>query len=219
MARDLDAEPGQQVASDGRRRPSAPSSRARWPARGCRACPRGRISVAPDRSAWPGRGRVTGGRRAPVCLCGGIRCRRAWCSASSANRGSQSSTEIGPPSVWPLTHARQDLRGVGFDGHAPATAVAALSPAQVRGNRVEIEVESRGHAVEHGHERLAVRFAGSEKSQHRGSNCRDRNSCPPPRGFDVEAAKQRRNHRVFREMRSLARLRSGSCTRPHGEWP
>ena len=59
------------------------------------------------------------------------------------------------------------LRAIGFDRHAAAAAVAALAAAQLRGDGVEVDGESGRHAFENRDERLAVRLAGSEKSQHR----------------------------------------------------
>jgi len=50
---------------------------------------------------------------------------------------------------------------------APAPpAVPALTPAQLRVERIHVEIEARGHAIEGNHEGLSVRFAGAEKSQH-----------------------------------------------------
>ena len=69
--RDLDAELRRAAGAPARRRRRARRSRARWRARGCRACRRARTSEAPARSAWPGRGRVTAARRAPVASGGG----------------------------------------------------------------------------------------------------------------------------------------------------
>ena len=48
---------------------------------------------------------------------------------------------------------------------APA-AVPALSPPELFVERVDIELKVRGHAVHGDDERLAVRFAGREESQH-----------------------------------------------------
>ena len=66
-----------------------------------------------------------------------------------------------------MADAAQRLRPIGFDGHAPAAPVAALTPAKLRGDGVEIDREAGRHAFEDGDERLAVRLAGSEKTQHR----------------------------------------------------
>src|SRR4029077_10713186 len=64
------------------------------------------------------------------------------------------------------TDTGENLRAVGLDRHAPAAAVAALTAPQLRGDGVEIDGEAGGHAVQHRHERLAVRLASGEKSEH-----------------------------------------------------
>src|SRR6185436_318153 len=65
-----------------------------------------------------------------------------------------------------VTNAAQRLGAVRFDRHAPPAAIAALPAPQLRGDRVEIDGESGGHAFENHHERRAVRFARGQKSQH-----------------------------------------------------
>ena len=65
-----------------------------------------------------------------------------------------------------VSHTGEDLRAVGFDGHPASSAVAALTPAELFVERVEIELEARGHAVDGDDERLAVRFTCGEKAQH-----------------------------------------------------
>ena len=62
--------------------------------------------------------------------------------------------------------AGQDLRAIRLDGHPPAAAVAGLAPAKLSGDRVEVEREARRHPFENGDERLAVRLAGGEETQH-----------------------------------------------------
>src|SRR4029077_10158108 len=64
------------------------------------------------------------------------------------------------------TDTGENLRAVGLDRHTPATAVAALTAPHLRGDSVEIDGEAGGHAVQHRHERLAVRLASGEKSEH-----------------------------------------------------
>ena len=122
---------------------------------------------APARSAWPGRGRVTGARLAPVASSGisGSTC-IVFCQFCQSLFGMRSA--IGPAGGVPAADAREDLRAVGFDGHAAAAPVAALAAPQVRGDRVEIDRHAGRHAFEHRDERLPVRFAGSEKTQHTG---------------------------------------------------
>ena len=63
-------------------------------------------------------------------------------------------------------HARKDLGLVGLDGHPAAAAVAALAPLQLLGDGVEVESKAGRHAFENGDEALAMRLAGSEKTQH-----------------------------------------------------
>ena len=65
-----------------------------------------------------------------------------------------------------VADAGEDLGAVALDGHAPPTAVAALPASELRVQRIDIDVESGGHAVKRDDERLAVRFARAEKSQH-----------------------------------------------------
>ena len=65
-----------------------------------------------------------------------------------------------------MADARKNLGAVAFDGHPPATAVATLAAPELRVERVDIDVETGGHAIERDHERLSVGFAGAEKSQH-----------------------------------------------------
>ena len=63
-------------------------------------------------------------------------------------------------------HARQNLGLVGFDRHAAAAAVPALAPLELLGDGVEIDMQSGRHALENDDQPLAVRLAGSEKTQH-----------------------------------------------------
>ena len=124
--------------------------------------------IAPARSAWPGRGRVTSARFAagralrhlaldvhrllpvhPVAIANEQRDRRAGRTA--------------------VADAGDDLGAVAFDLHPPPAAVAALAAAELRVERVDVDLETGGHAVERHHERLAVRLARGEKSQHSNS--------------------------------------------------
>ena len=65
-----------------------------------------------------------------------------------------------------MADAGEDFGAVAFDLHAAAAAVAALAAAQLRVERVDVELQARGHAVDGDDERLPVRLAGGEKSQH-----------------------------------------------------
>ena len=111
------------VAGDPRSRPARSSCRAIAPAATraavSRALARSRTSrtssrpylATPARSAWPGRGRVTGARRAPARLAGGLGCRRAWCAASSPSRGSRSSSRSGRRASRRRARRRGSRRG------------------------------------------------------------------------------------------------------------
>ena len=72
----------------------------------------------------------------------------------------------GRAECFACAHTRQNLGLVGFDRHAPAAAVSALTPLELFGDRVEVDVQSGRHAFENDDETLAVRLAGSEKTQH-----------------------------------------------------
>ena len=65
-----------------------------------------------------------------------------------------------------VADAGEDLGAVAFDLHAAAAAVAALAAAELSVERVDIELEARGHAVHGDDQRLAVRLASGQKSQH-----------------------------------------------------
>ena len=66
----------------------------------------------------------------------------------------------------PVTDACDDFGAVTLDRHAAAASVAALPPAELRVQRIDVELKSRGHAVQGHDERLAMRLARSEKSEH-----------------------------------------------------
>ncbi len=86
---------------------------------------------------------------------------------------------IGPPIVSPGAHAREDVRAVGLDGHAAAASVAALPPAEVARDGIEIEREAGRDAFENHHERAPVRLASCEKSHHSMVDC-ILSFCAPP---------------------------------------
>ena len=124
--------------------------------------------TTPARSAWPGRGRVTGGaigarRRRPASPAPTYIVR---CQFSQSLFGISSA--IGAPVVRPW---RMPLSGSARSdsiSHPASAAVAGLAPAQLGGDRVEVDREAGGHAFEDRDERLAVRLAGGQKSQHAG---------------------------------------------------
>ena len=126
--------------------------------------------TTPARSAWPGRGRVTderSGPPTPAAISGssGSTCivRRQF---SQSLFGIISAT--GAPVVRPWRMPRDRLGPIGFDRHAAAAAVAALAAPQLGGDRFEIDRQTRRKAFENHHERLAVRLACCEKTQHCG---------------------------------------------------
>ena len=63
--------------------------------------------------------------------------------------------------------AREHLGRIGLDGHAPAAAVAALAALEVGGGDRRIDRQPRRQPLDDDDERLTVRLAGREKSQHR----------------------------------------------------
>ena len=123
--------------------------------------------IAPARSAWPGRGRVTSARLAPLARLRHLPLdvHRLLPVHPVAVADQQRDGRAGGAAV---ADAGKDLGAVAFDRHPPAAAVAALAAAELRVERIDVEVEAGGHPVERDDERLAVRLAGAEKSQHRG---------------------------------------------------
>ena len=67
--------------------------------------------------------------------------------------------------------ARKQLRAVGFDRHAAAASVAALSPPEVACNSLRIESQAGRNPFENHHERAPVRLAGGEKTHHLCVDC------------------------------------------------
>ena len=65
-----------------------------------------------------------------------------------------------------VAYAGEDLGAIAFDLHPPAAAVAALTTSKLQVERVDIELKTRGHAVHRDDQRLAVRLARGQKSQH-----------------------------------------------------
>ena len=68
----------------------------------------------------------------------------------------RTSNATGAPVVLAAAHARQDLRAIGFDRHAPAAAVAALAAAQFERDGIEIDRQARGQSLEDRDETLSV---------------------------------------------------------------
>ena len=151
---------------------------------------------APARSAWPGRGRVTGGAVGAGGALGHRRLdvHRLLPVHPVAVANQQRDRSAGGAAA---AHAGEDLGAVALDLHPAAAAVAALPPLQLCVERVDVDREARRHAV-HGHdERLAVGLASGEKSQHLRVDSIRRN-CP------IFAARAVRLARVGR--------RHGACT-------
>ncbi len=71
-----------------------------------------------------------------------------------------------PAEGFPRADAGDDVGAIRFDRHASSTPIAALTPAQIPRDCLEVDRESGGQAFENDDERAAVRFAGGEKTQH-----------------------------------------------------
>ena len=121
--------------------------------------------ATPARSAWPGRGRVTGARFAPFASGSGCGPVNIVCCQFTQSRFSIS-IAIGPPMRLAGAHAGEDVGPIRLDRHPPATAVAPLSTPEFTGNAVEVDAKPGGNAFENDDEGAAVRFASSEKSHH-----------------------------------------------------
>src|SRR4029079_17601276 len=65
-----------------------------------------------------------------------------------------------------MPNTREHLGAVAFDLHPSSTAVTALEARELRVQRVDIDFEAGGQAIERHDQRLAVRLAGSQKPQH-----------------------------------------------------
>ena len=55
-----------------------------------------------------------------------------------------------------VADAGENLGAVAFDLHPPAAAVPALTAAQLRIERIDVDLEAGGHAVQRHHQRLAM---------------------------------------------------------------
>ena len=104
-------------------------------------------------------------RSAPVGAGRRLRPRRASSAASSPSPCSESAARSAA-GRHAVADAGQRLGAVRLDRHAPAAAVAALAPPQFAVIASKSMRQAGRHAFENRHERLAVRFAGGEKSQH-----------------------------------------------------
>ncbi len=63
-------------------------------------------------------------------------------------------------------YSGQDLGGVGFNLHASAAAVSALTPSQFVIEELEIRVDARGQALYQSHKALAMGLSRSVEAQH-----------------------------------------------------
>src|SRR5262245_29803825 len=65
-----------------------------------------------------------------------------------------------------VAHAREDLGAIAFNLHTSAAPISTLTPAELQVERVDIELKTRGHPIDGHDQRLAMRFARGQKSQH-----------------------------------------------------
>ena len=126
----------------------------------------------PARSAWPGRGRCTSGtvgldrpRVHPllpvrVVAVGDLERDRAAERAAVADAGG-------------------DLGGVALDLHAPAAAVAELAARHVAVDRLAVELEPRGQALDDAGEAGAVGLPGGDEAQRHAWKLRRAPGCDP----------------------------------------
>ena len=156
----------EQLAARPRRARPARRSPARWPAPGSAARRCGRTSACPTRSAWPGRGLVSGALRAwPVELLPGDRV------------GRHDRLPLGPLGVADpdgdrpaerdaVPHAAGQLHLVLLELHPRAAPVARPPPRERRGHVLAGNPHPRRHAVTDRGERLAVRLARRQPPKH-----------------------------------------------------
>ena len=95
-------------------------------------------------------------------------------------------------------HARQELRAIGFDRHAPAAAVAALAAAQLERDGIEIDRQSGGQPFEDRDETLSVRFTGRQKTQHPSSILYEEIATPGRRARADQRDDRADSRRAFR---------------------
>src|SRR5678816_717715 len=60
----------------------------------------------------------------------------------------------------------EDLGPIALDGHSAPAAVAALPAPELRVDRIDVDIETRGHTVKCDHQRLPMRLARAQKPQH-----------------------------------------------------
>ena len=79
-----------------------------------------------------------------------------------------------PAERAPVAHAAGDLGAVALDLHAPAAPVAELAARHVAVDRLAVELEARGQALDDARQAGAVRLAGGDELQrHRAPKCMD----------------------------------------------
>ena len=149
---DADPERGEERLRERPRRRPAPRSRARWRARARCGRRRGRTSEQPDEVG------VAGTRQVDLLDVGVDRPRvhpllPVGVVAIRDQHGDRAAERA------PVAHAGADLDGVLLDLHPPAAAVAELAPRHVAVERLAVELEPRGQALDDRDEPGAVRFA------------------------------------------------------------
>jgi hypothetical protein len=75
-----------------------------------------------------------------------------------------------------MSNAAEYLGAIGLDRHAPAAPVPALTTAELDGDLVDVDRQSCRHSIEDRDERLTVRLAGGQKSQHWGFILAEKNA-------------------------------------------
>src|SRR5271157_1716666 len=65
-----------------------------------------------------------------------------------------------------MPHTGEELRGIGFNFHAPAAPVAALTSLQLAIHIVKIDPQPRGQSLQDGHQALTMRLPGGLETQH-----------------------------------------------------
>ena len=134
---------------------------------------------APARSACPGRGLVTAARwRRRLRRRLGAR-HRALPVLPVLVRDEQGD---GAARRATAADARQDFGSIRLDRHPPAPAVAALAAPQLAGDGLRIDRHACRHPFENCHERLPMRFASGEKSQHPAAILYELSAASGPRG-------------------------------------
>ena len=66
-----------------------------------------------------------------------------------------------------FAHAGEDLGAIRFDHHPSSASVSTLTAPQIRGDGIGIDREAGGKSFEYRDERLAMRLACGQKTQHR----------------------------------------------------